>query len=176
MRTTKAPERTNNRKKRITLLGVIANGSTSDARKLLKKYDEPDAKNHDDLEFRLSKLYSIAPDKIQLEKELAAMHPHKDFILKYLAPNTELTEIPKEVIEKTKQMATNPETYSTSNYSNCCGSNFGGFSNACSCGKSNANGMTNNPSSSNNMGGNGGLMIMGMLGIITIFALTLRKQ
>jgi len=36
MRTRKAPERTNSMKQRVTLLGVIANGSTSDARKLLK--------------------------------------------------------------------------------------------------------------------------------------------
>jgi hypothetical protein len=98
MRTAKTPERTNNRKKRVTLLGVIANGSTSDARKLLMKYDEPDAKNHDDLEYRLTKLYQKAPDKIQFEKELSAIHPHKDFILKYNSPVPELTEIPKEVI------------------------------------------------------------------------------
>ena len=60
---TRKPERTNEKKKRITLLGVIANGSTSEARKLLKKYDQPDATNHEDLEYkaldRLTELLSI---------------------------------------------------------------------------------------------------------------------
>jgi hypothetical protein len=175
MRTAKTPERTNNRKKRVTLLGVIANGSTSDARKLLMKYDEPDAKNHDDLEYRLTKLYQKAPDKIQFEKELSAIHPHKDFILKYNSPVPELTEIPKEVIDITKQMATNPEDYSTSN---CCGnSSFGGKSCACGCGKSNLTGSANDPIQSQNASGlNAGMMMMGMLGIITIFALTIRNK
>jgi hypothetical protein len=168
MRTAKTPERTNNRKKRVTLLGVIANGSTSDARKLLMKYDEPDAKNHDDLEYRLTKLYQKAPDKIQFEKELSAIHPHKDFIMKYNTP--ELTEIPKEVIDITKQMATTPENYSTSNFSDT-------KSCACGCGKSNLTGSTNDPIQSQNASGlNAGMMMMGMLGIITIFALTIRNK
>ena len=162
MRNPKTPERTNSRKKRVTLLGVISNGSTSDARKLLKKYDEPDATNHDDLEFKLTKLYAKAPDKIQLEKELAEIHPHKEFILKYNTPKTELTEIPKDVIEATKAMATETENNSTS-----C---------ACGCGSSNANGSpTNSQSTGQGMGLNSGIIVMGMLGIITIFALTIRK-
>jgi len=167
MRDAKTPERTNNRKKRVTLLGVIANGSTSDARKLLMKYDEPDAKNHDDLEYRLTKLYQKAPDKIQFEKELSAIHPHKDFIMKYNSP--ELTEIPKEVIEITKEMATNPENYSTSNFSD---------TKSCACGcKSSFTGSTNDPNQSINTSGiNDGMMMMGMLGIITIFALTIRNK
>ena len=173
MRNPKTPERTNSRKKRVTLLGVIANGSTSDARKLLKKYDEPDATNHDDLEFKLTKLYAKAPDKIQLEKELAEIHPHKEFILKYNAPKAELTEIPKDVIEKTKAMATGTDK---SCMCGSCGSSFSGSSNACGCGSSNANGLpTNSQSSSQGMGLNSGIIVMGMLGIITIFALTIRK-
>ena len=63
------PERTNKYKKRITLLGTIANGSTSNARKLLQKYKQPDANNHKDLEYKLTKLYQTADDKLILEKE-----------------------------------------------------------------------------------------------------------
>ena len=176
MRNPKTPERTNSRKKRITLLGVIANGSTSEARKLLKKYDEQDAVNHEDLEFKLTKLYSKAPDKIELEKELANIHPHKEFIMKYNSPKTELTEIPADVIAKTKSMAINPEQYSTSNMCGSCGSSFGGISNACGCSVSNATGTTStNKTESQSSSLNSGILVMGMLGIITIFALTIRK-
>ena len=66
----RTPERTNSRKQKVSLLGVIANGSTGDARRLLKKYNEPDAVNHKDLEMKLSKLYAKTDDKIKLEKEI----------------------------------------------------------------------------------------------------------
>ena len=66
----RTPERTNRKKQRVSLLGVIANGSTGDARRLLKKYNEPDAVNHKDLEMKLSRLYAKTDDKIKLEKEI----------------------------------------------------------------------------------------------------------
>ena len=79
----RTPERTNKLQQRVTLLGTIANGSTGSARRLLKKYNMPDAVNHEDLEFKLTQLYRKTDDKIELEKDLAMIHPHKDFILKY---------------------------------------------------------------------------------------------
>jgi hypothetical protein len=69
-----------------TLLSVIAYGSTDDARKLLKKHSGQDAKNPQDLEVKLARVYALSTSKIDLEKEFAEIHPHKDFILKYKTP------------------------------------------------------------------------------------------
>jgi len=175
---TRKPERTNDKKKRITLLGVIANGSTSDARKLLKKYDQPDAKNHEDLEFKLTKLYYNTPDKLQIEKDLADIHPHKEFILKYNKPE-----------EKSETIVS--EKFSTSQASGCrcnqigcadCEDRLGRskMSNACGCssfdGVSNVSGQsTNSEPTTKEMVIGSGILLVGMLGIISIFALTIRK-
>jgi hypothetical protein len=70
----------------ITIMTLLAHEATSDARKLLKSYGVPDAKNHTDLEVKLSELYVKTPDKIELEKKLADIHPHKKFLMKYVAP------------------------------------------------------------------------------------------
>jgi hypothetical protein len=69
-----------------TLLSVLANGSTDSARILLKKHSGQDAKSIQDLEEKLAKLYIASDDKLELEKEFASIHPHKDFILKYTKP------------------------------------------------------------------------------------------
>lgn len=172
----RTPERTQSKKGKITLLGLIANTSTAEARKLLKKYGEPDATSHKDLEYKLSKLYAKTDDKVKLEKEVAEMHPHKEFILHNLAPTPEISV--QEVEEKTKAMATtgcpcgNPNCRNNSvlNASGC--SSFGGTSNACGCSGADGSGTesTTKPLSIDN-----GLMVLGILGIISIFALTLKK-
>jgi hypothetical protein len=165
----RVPQRTQQKKQRVSLLGVIANGSTGDARRLLKKYGEPDATNHKDLEVKLSKLYAKTDDKIQIEKEFAEIHPHKEFILQYLAPKPIVSEPEitiEEVEAKTKAMATggcgcgNP---------NCRNSQV---SNACGC--SGADGSSTTPAS-NSTSMNSGIMVLGILGIIGIFALSLRR-
>lgn len=177
----RTPERTQRKKQRMTLLEVIANGSTGEARRLLKKYNEPDATNHKDLEFKLSKLYQKTDDKVKLEKEIAEMHPHKEFILHNLAPAT-VTEpeiMVAEVDEKTREMATggcgcgNPNCRNNQ-VSNACGcsSHFGGNSNACGC--SGVDG-TNSLQTTKPMSMDNGLMILGIVGIISIFALSIRR-
>lgn len=175
---TRKPERTNDKKKRITLLGVIANGSTSEARKLLKKYDQPDATNHEDLEYKLTKLYYNTPDKLQIEKELAEIHPHKEFILKYNAP------------EPKKEETIISEKFSTSQASGCRCNQIGckecedrlsnnKMSNACGCSSfdamSFASGQNSPEPTNKEMAMSGGMVMLGVLGIITIFALTIRK-
>jgi hypothetical protein len=177
----RTPERTNRKKQRVSLLGVIANGSTGDARRLLKKYNEPDAVNHKDLEMKLSRLYAKTDDKIKLEKEIAEIHPHKEFILHNLAPvSSPAPEIMVEEVDaKTKEMATtgcpcgNPNCRNNQ-VSNACGcSSFSGSSCACgSCSGIDGSGSTKptSPEVSNN-----GLMIVSILGIITIFALSIRR-
>ena len=77
---------------------LLANESTAESRKLLKKYKVGDAKNCADLEVKLAKLYFETPDKLQFEKELAEIHPHKTWILK----RTKVEEVEKPtVLEET---------------------------------------------------------------------------
>jgi hypothetical protein len=89
----------------ITLMTVLANEATGPSRKLLKQYGVPDAKNYQDLEVKLAQLYFNTKDKVELEKQLAAIHPHKNWILKNVQPVIE--EISKqEQIEEVKSNAT----------------------------------------------------------------------
>jgi hypothetical protein len=84
----------------ITIMTLLAHEATSDARKLLKSYGMPDAKSHNDLEVKLSELYVNTPNKIDLEKKLADIHPHKKFILKYNQPKV----VDEVNVEKTSNM------------------------------------------------------------------------
>jgi hypothetical protein len=102
----------------ITLMTLLANEATDGSRKLLKKYGELDAKNYKDLEVKLAELYFKTTDKVTLEKELAALHPHKKWILKNTEPEVKITET---VIEEKKSnlddnlcptCATPPQVYS----------------------------------------------------------------
>lgn len=178
----RTPERTNRKKQRVSLLGVIANGSTGDARRLLKKYNEPDAVNHKDLEMKLSRLYAKTDDKIQLEKEIAEIHPHKEFILhnlKPVKPEPEPEIMVEEVMAKTKEMASsgcpcgNPNCRNNQ-VSNACGySSYSGSSCACgSCSGVDGSGSTK-PTTSE--ASNNGIMLVSILGILTIFALSIRR-
>jgi len=85
-------------KKDITLLTLLANESTQGSRELLKKYNKPDAINHQDLEQKLADLYFSTIDKVEIEKEMAKIHPHKEWILKY--EGIKLDEVKKEEPKK----------------------------------------------------------------------------
>jgi hypothetical protein len=88
----------------ITLMTVLANEATGPSRQLLKKYGQSDAKNYQDLEIKLAQLYFNTKDKVELEKQLAAIHPHKNWILKNVKPVIE--EISKqEQVEEVKSNA-----------------------------------------------------------------------
>lgn len=92
----------NKKKQAQSLLSSLATESTSEARALLKKYTGKDARNYADLEYKLAQFYAAHPDKIQIEKEMALIHPHKDFILKHLAPKPVITVISEKepIVEK----------------------------------------------------------------------------
>lgn len=120
----------NSDKQEITLMTLLANESTSDARKLLKKYNKPDANSFQDLEVKLAKLYYEAPDKLVIEKEMADIHPHKNWLVKTLKPFEKEEE--KEVkIEDKKE----PEKEIKSNMEGqgCGCSKCRAYSNACGC-------------------------------------------
>lgn len=148
--------KTNALKKDISLMGVLANGNTAGCRKVLAKYGEPDAINHEDLEYKMAQLYRKSDDKIVLEKELAEIHPHKDFILNNLSKKEDVMPEPDPVvIEKSSGVIIEEANKQKT---------------SCACGCSNAEGVTAN-SSSTPVRFDNNVVVLGVLGIITIFAM-----
>lgn len=99
-----AAQKTKNKipKKDITLMTLIACEATGPARRILKKHGVSDAKNYDDLEVKLAQLYfHPETDKIALEKELAEIHPHRNWLMKYAEPQVKevMVEVPAPAAE-----------------------------------------------------------------------------
>ena len=84
-------------KKDITLMTLLAYEATADSRKLLKKYGKADAKSYGDLEVKLAELYFESPDKVQIEKEMAEIHPHKNWLLRNVAPKQDESSKEEEI-------------------------------------------------------------------------------
>lgn len=162
--TEKKSNKANSLRQDITLMTLLANESTSDSRKLLKKYGRPDAKNHKDLEIKLAELYFATPDKIQIEKELASIHPHKDWIVKYFPENTKLVELgPTEAEEIPKT-----ENKSQADGSCACG---------CGSGSSNFDASTNpTPNIQKSLTPIDYVAILGVIGIIGLSFYVISKQ
>ena len=158
--------------KKITIMGLLADCSTDEARVLLKKYGMPPAKNKAELELALAKLYKNCDDKKQLERDFAEIHPHKEFLKKYIFPKPpEKSEV---VVEDKKEETTTPsippvqmpEFVSNCNGNpncTCCNSNFNGAD-----GSKNTNETTSNDKDK--------LIVYGMFGIVSILALVLISQ
>lgn len=150
--------------KKITIMGLLANSSTDDARLLLKKYGYPNARNKAELELLLAKMYKDADDKKQVEKDFAEIHPHKNFLKRYLT-----TETPKESVEiVAEKIVETPLTTIEESTSNCNGDT------TCSCCKSSFDG--DQKSSSLKFSENDKLIILGMFGIVSILALVIVSQ
>lgn len=130
-----------------TLLSVLSSGSTPEARKLLKGYTGEDAISEVDLEQKLANLYSTSNAKLDLEKEFALIHPHKEFIMKYCiekeqpldinklnAGNTEIVKQVEIITPPTKSEIENPTegkacTCGCQKYSSADGNSGSGTSN-----------------------------------------------
>ncbi len=82
------------KKSPITITELLAINKTADCRRLLKDHKIDDARNYEDLQHKLVELYRSSPDKKDVERKIAMMHPHKDFILKYCGP---AVEVPQEI-------------------------------------------------------------------------------
>lgn len=147
-----------------TLLSVLAHGSTGKARALLIENTGEDADNAIDLERKLAKMYFGSTSKIDIERAFALMHPHKDFILKYVEPKqiapmqTKLPEgsIPlnAENLIPFKQVELSNPKEATS-----CGCGCGGsYSNASGGGSSN--------SGANNL--NQSVVIIGLVSVVAM--------
>lgn len=152
-------------------MGLLAECSTDQARNLLKKYGMPPAKNKAELELALANLYKTTDDKKQLEKDFAEIHPHKDFLKKYLTPRT--TEKKEIKVEEVKAEQVTPTTTTTAIMpeiqSNCNGN--------CSCGCSNFSGadQLKMAEKTNNIDKDK-IIVYGMFGIVSILALVLISQ
>ena len=167
-----------------TLLSVLAQGSTDGARSILKKYSGQDAKNLTDLEVKLANMYSNSPKKLDIEKDFADIHPHKDFILKYNQPKPIVVEkvVEKEPIKSEVVLSTsnfdghppcgNPNCPRCNKFFNCDGNpncSCNKSSSACGCGGSSSfEGETNILKMPNTQ-----LMIVGVVGVVAIFGMFL---
>jgi|TARA_R110000744_G_scaffold232318_1_gene350376 hypothetical protein len=74
----------NKKKQDITLMTILANEATKESDELLKSYNKPKATGHTDLEDKLAQLYFELDDKLSLEKKMAEIHPHKNWIVRTL--------------------------------------------------------------------------------------------
>ncbi len=155
-------------------MGLLADCSTNDARNLLKKYGMPPARNKAELELSLANLYKTVDDKKQLEKDFAEIHPHKEFLKKYILPKPEPKELVVEEVKVEVEKPSKieeapivvPEIKSSINENT-----------SCSCGCSNFSGIdqlkvaekTGNIDKDK-------LIVYGMFGIVSILALVLISQ
>jgi len=75
----------------ITIMALLANEAEKPARKLLKKYgNNQEASDRSDLEEKLGVAYFNLKisDKQKMKRDIAAIHPHKKFIIKYTKKET----------------------------------------------------------------------------------------
>lgn len=176
-----------------TLLSVLANGSTDKARALLIKYSGEDAQNTKDLEEKLARTYALSTSKRDIEKEFAEIHPHKDFILKYIQPIKEVTPLQPDATEKSVANESTKSVVVHDGYANASGHAPCGnpnckycnryFSNcegnaSCSCNKSsNACGCSGFDSYNNAIGeptsapNNQTIMVVGMVSVVAILGI-----
>ena len=76
-------------------------------------------------EKKLADLYFATEDKVQLEKDMAEIHPHKNWLLKTIKPIEEKSEVIEElkapVIDRTKECACCPSCSMNNSKSNFYG-------------------------------------------------------
>ena len=77
------------KKREITLMTVLANEATNKSQAILQKYNQSKAQSYQELEMKLAELYfKPKMDKVLLEKELAEIHPHKEWMIRTLELGT----------------------------------------------------------------------------------------
>ena len=165
-------KKNNKQKKYKTLLSVLANGSTDDARDLLIKNSGEDAKNEQDLESKLARMYANSSSKIDIEKQFAEIHPHKDFILKYVKPKEELQHIKPldaPIVSEEKIVDSGKMVIAHDGYSNASGDNNCPALCPCMANKySNATGDSQPLNNSNQT-----IIVLGLVSVVAIFGMVL---
>lgn len=170
------------KKNYIPIQTLIAYNNTDAALKLLEKKGYQ-AKNLNDLQIMLTELYKTAPDKMEIEREFVEIHPHKNLILKHLAPKQEPLNEDKTIVEvgKNTEKAVNEQIRNTvvhDGYSNCEGNpncscnNKSNFSSACGCSGFDGTGkQANQPAKVDNS-----FNSIVVLGIVAIFGMLIYKN
>lgn len=87
--------------KDINIFTLLSNEATKDAEKLLAKYGKQKASGYNDLETKLTDVYFKTPQKVEMEREMVEIHPHKNWILKHIKPN-ETREITKDITNENR--------------------------------------------------------------------------
>ena len=151
---------------------MLANGSTDDARALLIKNSGEDAKNEQDLESKLARMYANSSSKIDIEKQFAEIHPHKDFILKYVKPKEELQHIKPldaPIVSEEKIVDSGKMVIAHDGYSNASGDNNCPALCPCMANKySNATGDSQPLNNSNQT-----IIVLGLVSVVAIFGMVL---
>jgi hypothetical protein len=177
-------------KQEISLLTLLANESTADSRKLLKKYGKEDSKDYADLEKKLADLYFSSPDKIQLEKEMVQIHPHRAWILKYEIPKLETKKEEPKIEVKAVEEIKVPETVKVSEiksnaHGDCPqhGANCPYHENeharmrmSSDSSSFDAQSSLNSFSEKHQLNSNTLVAVLGVLGIVAVLAMTMNKQ
>lgn len=159
-----------------TLIYSISRGSTNEARELLNRLAGQEAKNVSDLEIKLAQFYLKSNDKVSLEKQLAEIHPHKDFILRYLAPKKEEV-ITLNTGENSENEKTSTEGVVVHNgYSSANGEQYSkceGCSGTCGSGVQKMSGADGSGSQQVISGRNDTVLVLGLVSIVAMFGLVI---
>lgn len=84
-----------------SLLSVLTITNPDACKDILERYSDCDAskiQSIKELQQRLARAYAVSSYKVDIDKEFASIHPHKDFILKYLAPKQEEFQVKNEPV------------------------------------------------------------------------------
>jgi len=87
----------NTMRKQITLEELIAYNNTPKAKALLNKYGYSPARDYNELAYKLNRFKKDYQEDAL--RELALLHPHRDLILHYSAPQTKETEQKKSCVD-----------------------------------------------------------------------------
>lgn len=164
------------KKKLDGLLSCLAYEATKESCQLLKKHGVNAPKDHSDLEYKLADLYRNSVDKKAMDAEFCAIHPHKEFILRYSEPiKSEETHIdaPDGAIlteDKVKQILKEYIGEPKNNYSNCEGNPN------CNCGKSGFSGHPQPQQQQSHQVLNTTNIILGVLGIVAITGILMQYK
>lgn len=93
--TNKVKQKVQSERQDISIMTLLANEATDDARKLLAKFGNTSATGYKDLEEKLGEVYFKTPNKVEMEREMVNIHPHKKWMLKYIAPKEKIKEVTK---------------------------------------------------------------------------------
>lgn len=148
-----------------SLLLILATTCPEDCKAMLKKYngEQPKTNNPKELEMKLGRMYAMSSQKLDIEKDLANIHPHKNFILKNQPVRQVEKEIPSIVADgEVKKDSIVIEEPKASDVCNCkCAQNR----------YSNADG--NESASMMQRPDNQTIMMLSIVGIVAIFGMVL---